>query len=65
MLHFKTPEISDKPWVDECLKHANSMNCEYTFGNVFIWAEAYATKICRYKDFFICRWGKGNRAVKA
>ncbi len=61
MLEFKRPEISDKPWVDECLKHANSMNCEYTFGNAFIWAEPYNTEICRYKDFFICRWGSGER----
>ena len=60
MLNFKTPEISDKPWVDECLAHANSMNCEYTFGNAFVWSEAYATEICKYKNFFICRWGEGK-----
>lgn len=60
MLSFKTPQLSDKEWVNECLKHANSMNCEYTFGNLFIWAEIYHTEICRYKDFFICRWGEGN-----
>lgn len=60
MLDFKEPEITDKKWVDKCLSHANSMNCEYSFGNVFIWKNAYYTKICHYKDFFICRWGKGN-----
>lgn len=59
MLNFKSPEIKDKQWVDECLKHSNSMNCEYTFGNVFIWSTPYNTKICKFKDFFICRWGKG------
>lgn len=57
MLDFKKPVLSDKAWVDHCLKHANSMNCEYTFGNVFCWAEPYSTQICRFKDFFICRWG--------
>ena len=56
MLDFKKPEISDKKWVDECLKHANSMNCEYTFGNLFIWSDVYQTEICCYKNFFICRW---------
>ena len=60
MLVFKKPEIEDKGWVDECLKHANSLNCEYSFGNVFVWATAYNTMICHYKDFFICRWGKGK-----
>lgn len=58
MLDFKTPEIEDKQWVDECLKNVQSMNCEYTFGNVFIWRTAYCARICRYKNFFICRWGR-------
>ena len=60
MLNFKKPEISDKKWVDECLVHAGSMSCEYTFGTTFVWAEAYNSEICRYKDFFICRFGNGG-----
>ncbi len=62
MLNFKKPEISDKPWVDECLKHAASMSCEYTFGNTYVWASQYNSEICRYKDFFICRWGFKDKA---
>jgi hypothetical protein len=60
MLNFNKPKIEDKQWVDECLKHTHSMNCEYSFGTVFIWATAYSTEICHYKDFFICRWGRGK-----
>ncbi|MBQ7740669.1 MAG: DUF2156 domain-containing protein [Eubacterium sp.] len=60
MLDFHEPSINDKKWVDKCLRHANSLNCEYTFGNVYIWADSYSTMIARYKDFFICRWGKGK-----
>lgn len=60
MLNFKKPEITDKEWVNECLIHAHSMNCEYTFGNLFIWSAAYSTTICKYKDFLICRWGRGD-----
>ncbi|MDD6728904.1 MAG: phosphatidylglycerol lysyltransferase domain-containing protein [Eubacteriales bacterium] len=60
MLEFKKPEIEDKQWADQCLKNAKSMNCEYTFGNIFIWSTAYSEQICRYKDFFICRWGRGE-----
>lgn len=63
MLDFKKPIIEDKKWVDECLKHVNSFNCEYTFGNLFVWSTSYSTLICRYKDFFICRWGK-NKDIK-
>ncbi len=65
MLDFKKPEISDKQWVDECFKYADSFNCEYTFGNLYIWATAYTTVICRYKDFFICKWGRGDRIAYA
>lgn len=60
MLSFRRAEISDKKWVNECLSHANSMNCEYSFGNLFIWSTAYNTQICKYNDFLIVRWGRGN-----
>lgn len=32
MLEFKTPQIEDKAWVDQCFKHLKTMNCDYTFG---------------------------------
>ncbi len=56
MLDFKKPELSDMSWVNSCLSHANSLNCEYTFGNVFCWVDSYSIQIAHYKDFFICRW---------
>ncbi len=60
MLNFKAPTIEDKKWVDECFSHSHSMNCEYTFGNTLIWTESYYGKICNYKGFFICTYGKNN-----
>lgn len=60
MLDFKKPVIEDKKWVDNCLKYVNSLNCEYTFGNLLVWSTSYSTQICRYKDFLMCRWGKNN-----
>ena len=57
MLEFKQPKLSDKSWVNSCLSHANSLNCEYTFGNIFCWKDIYSVQIAHYKDFFICRWG--------
>lgn len=59
MLDFKEPKITDKPWVDQCLSHAHSMNCEYTFGNIFVWRTAYVTRICHYKNFLLIRYGRG------
>ena len=58
MLEFKTPDMGDKEWVQECFSKAHSMNCEYTFGASYLWHTAYRTVIAHYKDFFICRWGK-------
>ncbi len=58
MLKFNKPVIEDKRWVDDCLKNSKSYNCEYTFGNIFIWSASYRTHICKYKDFMICRWGR-------
>lgn len=60
MIVFKEPEISDRSWVNECLSHAHSMNCEYTFGNIFVWRTAYVTRICHFKDFLLIRYGRGN-----
>lgn len=60
MLEFKVPEIEDKCWVDKCFSCADSLNSEYTFGSVFIWKTPYRTQIAKYKDFFICRWGRGE-----
>lgn len=56
MLNFKKPEIDDRQWISECIKHVHSMNCEYTFGNMFLWRDAYKTEVAKYDDFVICRW---------
>lgn len=55
MLKFKKPVIEDKQWVDEILKKSASCNCEFCFGNIFIWAEAYQTEIAEYNGFLIMR----------
>lgn len=60
MLDFKKPVIEDKQWVDRCLENVKSYNCEYTFGNIFLWSTSYGTTICKYKEFMLCRWGRGN-----
>lgn len=58
MLEFKIPEIDDKEWVTDCFSKAHSMNCEYTFGNIYVWRTAYRTQIAHFNDFLICRWGR-------
>lgn len=53
MLDFKTPEISDKDWIDPIVKASGSMGCDAAFGTVYIWRLRYNYKVCRYKDFLI------------
>lgn len=60
MLHFKSPEITDREWVTKCFSHTKTMNNELTFGSVFVWQTYYITKICHYKDFFIARYGRND-----
>lgn len=60
MLDFAPPIIEDKAWVDKCFSTVKSYNCEYTFGNMFVWKTPYSTKICSYNGFMICRWGRGE-----
>lgn len=55
MLKFKKPEITDKQWVDEILSKSASRNCEFCFGNIFIWADEYNTEIAEYDGFLIMR----------
>lgn len=60
MIAFREPEISDRTWVNACLTHAHSMNCEYTFGNIYVWRTAYVTRICPFEGFLLIRYGRGD-----
>lgn len=55
---FKTPEISDKVWVDEILKGYNAPSLEYSFSTIFLWADVLNTKIKKHKSCLITRYGK-------
>ncbi len=55
MLVFKEIELSDKPWVDACLRVKNSRMTEYCFTTLFMWAESYGTRIARYGDWLVVR----------
>ena len=56
MLEFKTPELSDKEWVDELLSKTNNKSCEFSFGNIFIWSGVYNTQIAKYNNSLIIRY---------
>lgn len=53
---FKTPQISDKIWVDEILKSYWAPSMEYSFSTIFLWADIYKTKIRKYKSCLLARF---------
>ena len=52
-LEFRKIELSDKPWIESLLKKSDFRGSEYCFGNNFIWANAYSSRIGRYRDFYL------------
>lgn len=52
MLDFHFPTLSDKQWVKQALEKSQYWGCEYSFGNIFLWSNAYQTRIAQYKNFF-------------
>ena len=58
MDNFKTPEISDKVWVQEILKSFYAPSLEYSFSTLFLWADIIDTKIAKHKSCLVVRYGK-------
>lgn len=55
MLDYEYLKITDKEWVDELLSYSQFKNCDYCFGNIFLWGDIYSYKAARYKDFLILK----------
>lgn len=53
MLDFHEPRIEDRAWVNALTRSVLRENCEYCFGNIFIWSPVYRTYIARFADFFM------------
>ena len=52
---FKRVRLQDRGWVTDLLSKSQFMGCEYSFGSLFLWQDAYRFKIARYKDFLLVR----------
>lgn len=55
MIEFHTPLPADKSWVDRRLAQGNYRGCEYSFTNLFTWAEAYDQQIADLDGFLAAR----------
>lgn len=49
MLEFSKISLDDKQWVDQLLEASDFKNCEYCFGNIFLWANSFGCELVRYK----------------
>ena len=47
MISFKSPELSDRQWVQSLLATEGSLGCEYNFTNIYLWSRAYPQRITR------------------
>ena len=53
MIDFRTPQPSDKAWVDALLAQADYRGCDYNFTNLFVWSRAYGQEIARVDGFLV------------
>lgn len=71
MIEFKQITPEDKQWIDPFLKKSGYQSCEYTFVNLYGWAETYGEEVAVVEDFLVvhinafgCYWwgtGTGDR----
>ncbi len=55
MINFHKPEISDKPWVKECLSNRDDLTCEYSFSNIFSYTAKMRLEIADVEGFLVTR----------
>ena len=61
MFEFREIQLSDKEWIDNCLKISDFRGCEYSFANNMAWRRLSDTLVCHHDDFYIsCSFDEGK-----
>ena len=55
MISFKSPELSDRFWVESLLAAEPALTLEYCFSSIYLWSRAYAQQIARFGDRLLTR----------
>lgn len=58
MITFREIELSDAQKCRDFFRSSGSISCDYTFGNLYAWREAFNYKIAFLQDFMFVRLGK-------
>lgn len=62
MLLFSPPQFEDKEYVEKVIAEHKPLGCDFSFAQLWQWAEVYNTQICRFgEDGLIVRVGKGEK----
>lgn len=54
-MEWKAIELSDREWMEPLLKTSGFQGCEYSFGNLYIWKDAYRQQVARIGDMVCVR----------
>ncbi|WP_124098790.1 phosphatidylglycerol lysyltransferase domain-containing protein [Ruminococcus sp. Marseille-P6503] len=63
MFDFREIQLSDRDWINGCLKISDFRGCEYSFANNLAWRRLSNTLIASYKDFYISCSFDGKQPV--
>lgn len=63
MFNFREIQLSDRDWINSCLKVSDFRGCEYSFANNLAWRRLSNTLIDSYKDFYISCSFDGKQPV--
>ena len=55
MISFKSPELSDRFWVESLLAAEPALTLEYCFSSIYLWSRAYTQQIARFGDRLLTR----------
>ena len=53
MLDWNTPKLSDKEWIEQCVKESQYIGSDAAFANIFLLRSKYNIKVTYYKDLLI------------
>lgn len=63
MIEFKSPELSDRSWIEPILRESGFRGNEYAFATMYMWGKPYHIQVARYGDFLLVKTkGEGRHS---
>ncbi len=63
MIPFQKPVLADRDWMEPLLLKANTKSADYSFVNLYAWAEYYQVTAARVADRILTRFTAGGKRV--